>query len=95
MTDLVRRTLFALVLTALTVPAAWAQTPAPEEEDPDLEVNVSQPDFNLAALPRARAAATISCFPACVIRCSPASQAPSAPGGQGPWRGPAGPDTEV
>ena len=50
-TDLVRRTLFALVLTALTVPAAWAQTPAPEEEDPDLEVNVSQPDFNLAALP--------------------------------------------
>ena len=50
-TDLVRRTLFALALTALTVPAAWAQTPAPEEEDPDLEVNVSQPDFNLAALP--------------------------------------------
>lgn len=51
MTDLVRRPLLALVLSAVTATAAWAQAPAVEEEDPDLEVNVSQPDFNLAALP--------------------------------------------
>jgi hypothetical protein len=52
-TDIVRRTLFALLLSVLAAPAAWAQAqpPAVEEEDPDLEVNVSQPDFNLAALP--------------------------------------------
>jgi len=44
----VRGTLLALALGAMTVPMASAQT---ADEDPDLEVNVSQPDFNLAALP--------------------------------------------
>jgi hypothetical protein len=49
--DIVRRIPFLLLLSALAAPVASAQTPAVEEEDPDLEVNVSQPDFNLAALP--------------------------------------------
>ena len=49
MTYFVRCTLFVLALGAMIVPAASAQTP--DEEDPDLEVNVSQPDFTLAALP--------------------------------------------
>lgn len=48
MTNFVRSTLLALALAATAVPMASAQTP---DEDPDLEVNVSQPDFNLAALP--------------------------------------------
>jgi hypothetical protein len=50
---IVRRTLFTLLVGVLTAPGAWAQaqTPVLDEEDPDLEVNVSQPDFNLAALP--------------------------------------------
>ena len=39
----------AFILTMLSkAPVALAQPP---DEDPDLEVNVSQPDFNLAALP--------------------------------------------
>ena len=37
-----------LAIGAMTVPMAAAQT---ADEDPDLEVNVSQPDFTLAALP--------------------------------------------
>jgi hypothetical protein len=45
----VRCTLLALALGAMIAPAASAQTA--DEEDPDLEVNVAQPDFNLAALP--------------------------------------------
>ena len=49
MTHFVRCTLLLAVLGAVIAPAASAQTP--DEEDPDLEVNVSQPDFNLAALP--------------------------------------------
>ncbi len=49
MTHFVRCTLLALALGALIVPSASAQTP--EEEDPDLEVNLAQPDFTLAALP--------------------------------------------
>jgi Membrane bound beta barrel domain (DUF5777) len=48
-THFVRCTLLALALGALIVPSASAQTP--EEEDPDLEVNLAQPDFTLAALP--------------------------------------------
>ena len=47
----VRSTLIALVVAAFTAPAAWAQPQAPEEEDPDLEINVSQPDFTLQDLP--------------------------------------------
>jgi len=45
---LVRSLLFVLAAGAWAAPAALAQPP---DEDPDLEVNVSQPDFNLAALP--------------------------------------------
>jgi hypothetical protein len=37
-----------MAVLAVPAPAALAQPP---EEDPDLEVNFSQPDFNLAALP--------------------------------------------
>ena len=48
MKHFVRCTLLACALGALTAPTASAQTP---DEDPDLEVNVSQPDFTLAALP--------------------------------------------
>ena len=51
MTYFVRCTLLVLALGAMIVPTASAQTPTPEEEDPDLEVNLAQPDFNLAALP--------------------------------------------
>ena len=51
MTHFVRCTLLALALGAMIVPTASAQTPTPDEEDPDLEVNLAQPDFNLAALP--------------------------------------------
>jgi len=47
----VRYTLLAIALTALTVPAALAQTPTTDEEDPDLEVNLAQPDFTLQDLP--------------------------------------------
>jgi hypothetical protein len=38
-------------MIVLAASAAAAQTQPIEEEDPDLEVNLSQPDFNLAALP--------------------------------------------
>ena len=48
---LVRYTLLVLMMTALAAPLASAQTPATEEEDPDLEVNVAQPDFTLQDLP--------------------------------------------
>jgi Membrane bound beta barrel domain (DUF5777) len=47
----VRRTLLTLALVALGSPLAWAQAQPADEEDPDREVNVSQPDFNLAELP--------------------------------------------
>jgi hypothetical protein len=47
----VRRTLLTLALVALGAPLAWAQAQPADEEDPDLEVNVSQPDFTLAELP--------------------------------------------
>ena len=46
-----RHLLLVIALTVLTAPAALAQTPAPDEEDPDLEVNVAQPDFTLQDLP--------------------------------------------
>jgi hypothetical protein len=46
-----RHTLLALVLIGATATWASAQTQPADEEDPDLEVNVSQPDFTLAALP--------------------------------------------
>lgn len=48
MKHFVRCTLLALAIGAIAAPMASAQTP---DEDPDLEVNVAQPDFNLAALP--------------------------------------------
>ncbi len=51
MKHFVRRTLLTLALVALGSPLAWAQAQPADEEDPDLEVNVSQPDFNLAELP--------------------------------------------
>ncbi len=44
----VRSTLLLLAILVLAAPAVWAQA---AEDDPDLEVNVSQPDFNLQALP--------------------------------------------
>jgi hypothetical protein len=47
----VRGTLLTLALVAMGAPLAWAQAQPVDEEDPDLEVNVSQPDFNLAELP--------------------------------------------
>jgi hypothetical protein len=56
-THLARHTLLALLITILAAPLAWAQAqppapvPAADEEDPDLEVNVSQPDFTLQDLP--------------------------------------------
>lgn len=46
-----RHTLLALILTALTASMASAQTQAVADEDPDLEVNVAQPDFTLQNLP--------------------------------------------
>jgi len=46
---LVRCTLLALAMSAAGASLALAQTS--DEEDPDLEVNLAQPDFNLAALP--------------------------------------------
>jgi hypothetical protein len=46
-----RCTLLTLALVALSAPLAGAQAQPVEEEDPDLEVNVSQPDFTLAELP--------------------------------------------
>ncbi|MEZ5283512.1 MAG: DUF5777 family beta-barrel protein [Vicinamibacterales bacterium] len=48
MNPFVRCLSFTLAATLLLAPAALAQPP---DEDPDLEVNVSQPDFTLAALP--------------------------------------------
>jgi Membrane bound beta barrel domain (DUF5777) len=48
---LVRGTLLTLALVVLGSPLAWAQAQPADEEDPDLEVNVSQPDFTLAELP--------------------------------------------
>ena len=50
MTYFVRCTLLVLALGAMIVPTASAQTPD-RGEDPDLEVNVAQPDFILATLP--------------------------------------------
>ena len=51
MKHFVRCTLLAFVTLAMAAPSAFAQTQPADEDDPDLEVNVSQPDFNLAALP--------------------------------------------
>ena len=51
MTHFARYTLLALIMTAIAAPAAMAQTQAPDEEDPDLEVNVAQPDFTLQDRP--------------------------------------------
>jgi hypothetical protein len=48
---LVRRTLLALIMTAMAASMASAQSQAVEEEDPDLEVNIAQPDFALQNLP--------------------------------------------
>jgi hypothetical protein len=47
-TPFARCLVLMLAIGAVTVPMAAAQT---ADEDPDLEVNVSQPDFTLAALP--------------------------------------------
>lgn len=49
MKHFVRCTLIALAMCAAGAPSAAAQSA--DEEDPDLEVNLAQPDFNLAALP--------------------------------------------
>src|SRR5262245_24026909 len=44
--------ILALVLALPHVAAAQGdRPPAPREDDPDRDINVSQPDFNLAALP--------------------------------------------
>jgi len=43
--------LLALVLAALATPTAFAQSVSADGEDPDLEVNISQPDFTLQDLP--------------------------------------------
>lgn len=51
MPHLVRRTLLALIMTAMAASMASAQSQAVEEEDPDLEVNIAQPDFALQNLP--------------------------------------------
>lgn len=49
-THMTRSLLLSLFAVFLAAPAAFAQ-PAVDEEDPDLEVNVSQPDFTLQVLP--------------------------------------------
>lgn len=51
MKNVVHHTLLALILIAVAAPFASAQTQAADEEDPDLAVNVSQPDFTVQALP--------------------------------------------
>jgi hypothetical protein len=48
---LIRHILIATVMIALAASTAAAQTPAPPEEDPDLEVNFAQPDFTIQNLP--------------------------------------------
>lgn len=48
MTDVARSTLIVLLLAGMSTSPAWAQLP---DEDPDLEVNVAQPDFTINALP--------------------------------------------
>lgn len=50
---LVRHASLALALVALLAGArgAVAQTPAPPADDPDLDINLSQPDFTLTTLP--------------------------------------------
>ena len=51
MIRLIRHALLAALMVATVAPAAVAQSQPVEEEDPDLEVNVSQPDFTLQDLP--------------------------------------------
>jgi hypothetical protein len=46
-----RYTLLALLMLTLAAPMASAQTQPADEEDPDLEVNVAQPEFTLQDLP--------------------------------------------
>jgi hypothetical protein len=46
------RRLFAFAVAGLLMTGtAFAQQPAPADDDPDRDVNLAQPDFNLAALP--------------------------------------------
>jgi hypothetical protein len=42
--------LIVLMMVAGLTPAA-AQTPAPPQDDPDMDINLAQPDFTLVALP--------------------------------------------
>ena len=51
MKPFLRYTLLVLIITAIAAPIASAQTPAADEEDPDLEVNFAQPEFTLQDLP--------------------------------------------